>query len=334
MITSIDISNYGPISNLCWENLGKINLVIGPNKSGKTYLLKALYSAIKTVEAYRRGKDVRKDTELLFDRLYWTFQVGSIGRLVKSGAKALKLDMTLDGNRQLSYTFGPAAERQPNILLNTCDPRPDNSIFIPAKEILSLQNIIIKNREIDQEFGFDNTYYDLAKALTPTTKGRNYKEFSKVRNTLEEAIGGHIEYDEKNNAWIFKEGNRMLSISMTSEGVKKLSILGTLLGNHYLSKDSVIFIDEPESALHPQLVSTFMDIIMALSKMGIQFFIASHSYFVIKKLYLLAHQHSVSLPVISFDREGGYIRSDLREEMPANPIIDESIRLYTEEIDL
>ena len=54
----------------------------------------------------------------------------------------------------------------------------------------------------------------------------------------------------------------------------------------------------------------------------------------IKKLYLLAHQHSVSLPVISFDREGGYIRSDLREEMPANPIIDESIRLYTEEIDL
>ena len=50
---------------------------------------------------------------------------------------------------------------------------------------------------------------------------------------------------------------------MTSEGVKKLSILGTLLGNRYLSKDSIIFIDEPESALHPQLVSVFMDMIIA-----------------------------------------------------------------------
>lgn len=39
------------------------------------------------------------------------------------------------------------------------------SIFIPAKEVLSLFSVILKSREIDKSFGFDDTYYDLAKAL-------------------------------------------------------------------------------------------------------------------------------------------------------------------------
>ena len=334
MIISTAIKNFGPIVNFDWEGLSHINLIIGPNKSGKTYLLKSLYSSLKTIESYKRGKEARNDTELLFDKLYWTFQPDYLGRLVRAGEKALEFAIRLDGNQIFAYTFGPSAQKQPNIVRNNCLPRSANSIFIPAKEILSLQQIILKNRDSYQEFGFDNTYYDLARALTPSTKGRNYTSFSVCREKLEKAIGGHIEYDNEKKEWLFREGKRYLSISLTSEGVKKLSILDSLLGNHYLSKDSIIFIDEPECALHPQLISLFMEMIQELSHSGIQFFIASHSYFVIKKLYLLAHQKRVSIPVISFDTDGGYISSDLMKEMPDNPIINESIRLYTEEIEL
>jgi hypothetical protein len=77
-----------------------------------------------------------------------------------------------------------------------------------------------------------------------------------------------------------------------------------------------------------------MDIIAELTKAGLQFFIASHSYFVIKKLYLLAHQKNLSIPVVSVDENGGWRNSDLRKEMPENPIVEESIRLHTEEINL
>ena len=57
---------------------------------------------------------------------------------------------------------------------------------------------------------------------------------------------------------------------------------------------------------------------------------------VIKKLYLLAHQKRMSVPVVSFDcgNDGMASIFDLREGMPENPIIDESIRLYEEEIGL
>ena len=242
--------------------------------------------------------------------------------------------MVLDGDQKLSYTFGPSANKQVTVTENTCLPRKVNSIFLPAKEIISLQQIIVRVRDDYQEFGFDDTYYDLAKALTPTTKGKNYKEFSVSRATLDNAIGGHIEYDQQRNEWLFKEGKRAISIAMASEGVKKLSILDALLGNHYLSKDSIIFIDEPECALHPQLVSQLMDIIYELTKAGLQFFIASHSYFVIKKLYLIAHQKKMSIPVVSFSQDGGVVNADLRDEMPENPIIEESVKLYTEEIEL
>ena len=46
MITRIDLKNFGPIGQLDWQKLGKINLVVGNNGSGKTFLLKAIYSAM------------------------------------------------------------------------------------------------------------------------------------------------------------------------------------------------------------------------------------------------------------------------------------------------
>lgn len=334
MISSTRIKGLGPVKDFHWDAIGKINLVIGPNKSGKTYVLKALYSAMKTIETFKRGKELRRDAEILFDKLYWTFQPDQLGKLVSFGSKYAEFELSLDGDQQFAYSFGASASKQVTVTKNTCHTRKQNSIFLPAKEIISLQQNILRVRDEYQEFGFDDTYYDLAKALTPSTKGHNLKEFSVSRSNLDKAIGGQLEYDSVRKEWVFREGKKTIGIAMASEGVKKLSILDALLGNHYLSKGSIIFIDEPECALHPQLVSQLMDIIVELTKAGLQFFIASHSYFVIKKLYLLAHQRKMSIPVMSFNETGGCESFNLRDEMPDNPIIQESIRLYEEELNL
>ena len=66
--------------------------------------------------------------------------------------------------------------------------------------------------------------------------------------------------------------------------------------------------------------------------MGIQIFIASHSYFVIKKLYLNALKRKSSIPCISMSKENGIQYYDLLDGMPDNSIINESVRLYEEEI--
>jgi hypothetical protein len=54
---------------------------------------------------------------------------------------------------------------------------------------------------------------------------------------------------------------------------------------------------------------------------------------VIKRLYIMAHQKDMDVPVISFD-QGACTVANLKDEMPKNPIIEESIALYKDEISL
>ena len=104
-ISSVDLTHFGPINKLEWDKLGKINLIIGGNGSGKTLLLKALYSAMRTLETYKRGNDQRSAVEILFDKLYWTFQVDKLGELVTKGAvDSLSFNVML-GRHSFSYTF-------------------------------------------------------------------------------------------------------------------------------------------------------------------------------------------------------------------------------------
>ena len=334
MLNSVILKNFGTLKNVEWSNLGKINLVIGNNGCGKTFLLKALYASIRTLEEYKRGDDKRSESEILADKLYWTFQPEKIGDLVTKKAESkLFCELKLD-NKKFSYSFSKDTTRHISALENNVLPRNSNSVFLPAKEVLSLHHIILKSREQDKVFGFDDTYLDLARALRQApTIGRNYKEFSTSRKDLEAILGGKIEYDESSSRWQFKKGNQKFPIGVTAEGIKKIAILDTLLGNRYLNNNSIIFIDELESALHPTAISQLLDIIAVLADKGIQFFIASHSYFVIKKLFLIAQEKQLSIPVMSSVNDE-WNKSDLLTEMPANPIIDESVRLYKEEIEL
>ena len=332
MIKKASVSSFGPLKSAAFEDFGNINLFIGHNGSGKTFMLKALYTAMKTVEAYKRGREMRSEKEILADKLYWMFQASSLGELVRKGDNNLHFSMESENKETFSFTFGNSTTKSINSVSNTFEPRMANTIFIPAKEILSLRDVILEARENYSTFGFDDAYYDLAKALRPTTKGKNVKGFSDARKQLGNAIGGRIGYDEKQKAWFFYgEGNKKFDLSITSEGIKKISILDALLGNHFLSRESIIFIDEAEANLHPEMIAHFMDIIYMLAKSGLQFFISSHSFFVIKKLHIIAKRHRMSLPTWSFENQQT-VRYDLMEDMPENAIVNESIRLYKEEI--
>lgn len=240
----------------------------------------------------------------------------------------------LDG-KEFCYSFGKDTVKQISSLENHVAPRSSNSVFLPAKEVLSLHNIILESRENDMRFGFDDTYYDLAKALRIyPQRGRNFGEFATARRRLEGLFGGKVSYNDKSAKWFFRKGNAVFPMGVTAEGIKKIAILDTLLSNRYLDLNSVVFMDEPESALHPSSLTTLLDIVATLADRGIQFFMASHSYFVIKKLTLLAQEKGISMPVISAERAGSWVCADLKDGMPDNDIIAESIRLYEQELDV
>ena len=333
-IQKVMIKNLGVIDELNFDGFQNINLIIGENGTGKSFLLKSLYSAMKVVEDYKRGEDVRSVSDILAERLRWCFQTEKLGDIVKKGSDdSLCFEMYWN-DKKFSYGFTDNATVKVSNVKNEIEPLKSNSIFIPAKEVLSLFGIILKSREIDKSFGFDDTYYDLVKALRiAPQRGKNFTAFAKSRKSLKSIIDGQVDFDDVAHKWYYKKGNQKFSIGATSEGVKKIAILDRLLANGYLTKSSVIFIDEIESALHPTAISDFLDIIDVIAyEMGIQVFIASHSYFVIKKLYLNALKRKQSVPCISLSKEQGIQYFDMLDGMPENSIINESVRLYEEEI--
>jgi len=333
MIENIEIKNLANIHHIKLDNLSNINIIIGENDSGKTMLLKALYSTSKSLEEYRKGDDNRTLKDVISEKIYWTFQVSKIGDIVSKDKDEHFLLSTMIDNQNIKYSFSKTAKTTiSNINDDNLTTREENSIFLPAKEVLSLFKVIRKSREIDKEFGFDDTYYDLVKALEKDTQmGNNFRNFTKGKKLLQELIKGKIEY--KNETWQFKKGNMKIPIFSTAEGIKKIAILDRLLSNRYLSKNSIIYIDEPESVLHPKAIVEFLEIVNLLAKNDIQIFMATHSFFVLKKMMLIAKKEKIDIPIISISKDNIDI-SNLKNGMPDNPIVDVSIELYEEELDL
>ncbi len=336
MITRIKIKHLGPVDSFECNQLGGINVFIGHNGRGKTQLMKMIYASVWATEQYGRGIEKRAISQLIANKLTTTFLPQKLGDLVSFGSREpLEFEMYGNGGVQLSYSFGKDTTTVLKNVENTFTNTDTNSIFIPAKEVISIRDLVIESRSSRfNALGFDDTYLDLSNALTPTVKGKNYQRFASTREMLKEAIHGKIEYDDEKKEWYFKDAkNRRFSIMMTSEGAKKISVLSVLLGNRFLSPQSMVFIDEIESALHPQLISRFIEVLVGLSKTGMQFFVATHSYAVIKKLYIEAHKHNISIPCCSFG-SGAVTIGDLKGNMPQNDIVDESISLYEEELAL
>lgn len=341
-------------SELSIKDIPSINVIIGKNDTGKTGLLKLLYATVKSLEIYSlkaKQSDVLFKKELS-DKLLDTFmpRKNGLGDLVQKGSKEkIEVNVTIIGNnnkykQDIYYSFGDRTEKViPNCSEHIDNLPPDtiNALFIPAKEVLTAFNDIRNIRELQFGVGFDDTYLDLIKALNiPTSKGRVASELSQVNKSLEDLFEGRIEQTGQNDQpFIFKKGNQQFAMQQTAEGIKKIGILTTLITNRQLGKGTVLFMDEPETALHPDAVRQMVEMLVAMSKAGVQIFLASHSYFVIKQLANCAKRDNLHVNCWNFKKEvGKFVNNSFHDlidgVLPSNSIIDEALRMYDEEINI
>ncbi len=336
MIKTLKLKNLGVVKNLEVSSFGNINIFIGKNDSGKTMILKALYTIVKSLENFKKGDDSRSFKEILSEKTFWTFQVEKVGDLVSKDREDKSEHIQIEincHNQKVGFSFSHSTTKNISNTLESPKNREANSIFIPAKEVLSLFSIIRNSRTVDKVFGFDDTFLDLVNALEKEPqKGRQYQSFVSSKEKLNSLLSGKITL--KNGKWIFDKNKMKISIHSTAEGIKKIGVLDRLISNRFLTPESMVFIDEPEAFLHPQAILEFLDILEILSKNGIQIFIATHSYFVIKKLMIIAKKSDMDIPLISLLENGEHEISNLKTDVLDNLIIDTSIKLYEEEIEI
>ena len=116
-------------------------------------------------------------------------------------------------------------------------------------------------------------------------------------------IRGNLVTDESGTLK-FKElkGNNLHSLPMTATGIVQLGMLALLIEKKVLDKNSVLFIDEPETNLHPAWQVKMMDILFKLVKAGVHVITATHSPDILKWLEVHLKNHSEDMDLIALNQ--------------------------------
>ena len=71
---------------------------------------------------------------------------------------------------------------------------------------------------------------------------------------------------------------------MVAEGIRKVATLRKLVENNWITQGATLFWDEPEVNLNPKIMDEVVEALLMISRRGVQVFLASHSYVILKEL--------------------------------------------------
>lgn len=277
--------------------------------------------------AAQKGVKVHSYSDLVTDKLLGLYkpQNNSLSRLYfRSGEGPARISVTESGGKSIGIEFTKKARKALTIGDHEGVLAP--GVYIPTKEVLTLLPAIEgKTVSVEaQKSLFDDTILDLCQSLLTNVDG-NYEErlnanprVGTLVPALAKAIGGRYEiagkeqffiqgcYENRKRASVSRgkqaeaysdastiqfvpEKGSDLSSNMTAEGYRKIGVLMQLLRNQCIEPGvtGTLFWDEPECNLNPRLIRMLVDVLLTLSRNGLQIILTTHDYVLLKWFDLL-----------------------------------------------
>jgi predicted ATPase len=129
--------------------------------------------------------------------------------------------------------------------------------------------------------GVPKYFYDLDIALNTRTKTEG--AFKSATDLLTHALGGEFVF--KGDELSFKDkSGREISKNLMSFGMTNLGMIQALLKYNIITAGSFIFIDEPETNLHPDWQVKLVEVLLLLAQGGVNIVITTHSSDLVKAL--------------------------------------------------
>jgi hypothetical protein len=282
-LTHIALENFTAFAYLEQEFSPGINILIGTNSTGKTHLLKTLYAAC----AITIGEDLEKEFSEKLRNVFNPYE-GRIGRLVRRHSKSnTQIIVSRDNREQTIAKFASRTSFIPRKIFHQkagWKRDPLESVYIPVKEMLAHAPGFLATAS-RREIGFEEIYTDIIKrAFLPKLSDFPYPAYKDLLSLLQKTIDGEV--ITRGEHFFLKDRHGDLEFTLLAEGLRKLALLWLLIQNGTLLPGSVLFWDEPEANLNPSLMGEVVEIILELQRLGVQIFLATHNYVLLKEFDL------------------------------------------------
>lgn len=288
MIEKIKFEKFTAFEKLEVKFSPGINIFVGENGTGKTHILKAAYAACDIAKS--KGGFAEKINNVFYP------SGKQIGRLVKrssvSSNGSLDVIRRVDDGKKIALRLSLSNHTtKPYKAKISGSPKawtenPMEAAYIPVKDMMANAPGFRSLYE-EREIHFEEIYVDIIrKAFLPLLKGPTDKPRKQLLESLQEAMDGKV--IAKNEEFFLRSKHGELEFTLLAEGFRKMGLLWILIQNGTLLNGSVLFWDEPETNLNPRLMKTVVGILLGLQRLGVQIFLTTHDYVILKEFDLQA----------------------------------------------
>jgi hypothetical protein len=152
-------------------------------------------------------------------------------------------------------------------------------IYIPEKDILEHARGLLPFIE-QKATGFGQVYRDIIIAAQDVPTIIQSETQKSISQRIARIIDGEMCWNQTDGTFnTLKTDGTRIPFSNEASGFKKLGLLGLLVTSGQLDPECILLWDEPENSLNPELVPVLVDILLELSRDGVQIVIATHDYY-------------------------------------------------------
>lgn len=327
-IARLQLTDFTVFKQASFEFCSGINVLMGENGTGKSHVLKAIYAAL-------RGS-TDKDPLKLIEKFERVLRPDTLSRLHRRGAARQEWFVRLWDDRDEHFLLQWIVKDPPSGAMAMRMHIPPG-LFVPPREVLAMYKGFVAAYE-GRELDFDETYYDISKALgAAPLRGARAEAIRDLLAPLEKILGGKVLL--KGNRFYIQQGDAETEAHLLAEGLRKIAGLAYLVANGSLTRETVVFWDEPEASLNPRLVVQVVEFVRALARAGVQVFLASHDFLLLHRLSQPAeHALDSAVPIRFFSLYRPKPDAPVEVETAAtladiehNAILDEFARYYDDE---
>ena len=364
MFTELKLKDFMVFRKADFQFGEKLNIIIGENGSGKTQLLKLLFALDKIVNSgirlrltgtrgyidYRTDEHPKQDevngplknifkVSQTCDLIHFqeknskSAEYASITARFHDADKSFGFEIEIGKGNGDEFSYDTSGTTFLKRLADDCDcDCRSETLFFQARELLTIYK---GYRSLNDRYDlpYDQSYSDTISKLGMPYLREIPTEYQKITNELGKAIKGKIYLENEQFRFRLEgmeKGKHDLDVNMAAEGWRKLAMLLQVLKNGELHKGMTLLWDEPDANLNPKLVCLLVNILIQLSKLGVQVFVTTHSLFMLRELDMLVKSEKSfaqgDVRFFNFPGKGNVEQGNSVEDLEKILLLEESLK--------